>query len=105
MAARRQLTEGDTSNLDFQLFQAGVVADLSGATVVLILKDKTGATVDTTTDTSLVDGLTGKVRYIPDAADLVSTKSPYTAHWKITIAGKDTYFPSGEAELWEVFAQ
>lgn len=97
-----KIAEGSTEDVDFQLLVDGAVQDLTGATIELILNDYNGFVIDTSGDTSLVDGPTGKVRYSPDAADLVSTKSPYSARWKITKGGKVSFFPSNAPDIWEI---
>ena len=101
------ITEGWTGNLDFYLKVDGAFYAIpTGATVTLILKDKNATVVDGTGDISIVTAADGKVRYTPDATDLVAANSPYTAHWKVTdVAGGIIFFPNGEADKWQVFKQ
>lgn len=104
MATPPELVDGWTEVVDFQLKSDGVVVNLTGGTVELILKGNDGIAVDTAGNTSILDAVNGKVRYIPDAADLVATKSPYSARWKVTLSSRISFFPNGGADEWIVRA-
>lgn len=101
--ATTDIVEGWTGNLDFQLKSDGAVVNLTGMTVELILTDKDGAAITTAGNITVFDAANGKVRYIPDAADLDDAKSPYTARWKVTDgAGKIVFFPNGVSDVYLV---
>lgn len=106
MAAPLEIIEGWTGDLDFQLKSDGVVVNLSGMTVALILQDSNNAPVSFAGTTVILDAATGKVRFSPNAADLVAAKSPYNARWKVTDgASKIVFFPSGTDDIWTVRPQ
>ena len=102
MAVPPELVEGWTEVVDFQLKSDGVVVNLTGGTVELVLKGNDGLAVDTAGNTAILDAANGKVRYTPDAADLTAAKSPYSARWKVTLSAKVSFFPSGGADEWIV---
>jgi len=100
-----EVVQGWTGPIDMQLKADGVAVDLTGMTVVLILKDKDGTSVDTAGDVSILDAATGKVRYLGDPTDLVAANSPFRARWQVTDgAGRVVYFPSGPPDVWKVYA-
>lgn len=106
MAKLLEIVEGWTGELGpFTLKADGVAVDLTGMTVALILKDRSGAQVITTGDTR-VDGTpsTGQVYYRPDADDMSNALSPYTVHWQVTDgSGYVVFFPNGAADTIVVF--
>lgn len=80
--------------------------DLTGLTVALVLKDRTGTTVNTTGDVALVVAASGSVKYTPDSTDLDYTLSPYTAKFSVTYGDASIrYFPQGPPMRWIVFPQ
>ncbi len=97
------LTEGWTGPLDFILLIDGVAANLTGATVELVLYDSLGTLVTTSGDVTVVTAATGHVRYTPDSTDLSSSLSPYKAKFKVTLSGEVTFFPKGAADVWTVY--
>lgn len=97
------IVEGWTGDLDFQLKADGVIVNLTGLTVELVLTDRDGVAVTTTGNITVFDAANGKVRYIPDAADLDDAKSPYRARWKVTDGtGKIVFFPNGVGDVYVV---
>jgi uncharacterized phiE125 gp8 family phage protein len=100
--AELKLVEGWSSPIDETLKSDGVAVDLTGMTVELLLQKADGSLVDTTGDVSVVTPGSGLVRYTPDAADLLAADSPHVARWKVTNAGKVTYFPNEAGEVWDV---
>jgi len=95
--------EGETAPRDFILKEDGVAFDGTGFTPTLVVVDRTGAAVDTTGDVAWVDAAIGKVRYTPDAADLVAAKGELRARFKVTDGGGAFgYFPRGEPDIWRV---
>ena len=97
------ITAGTTANLDFRLTADGSAVNLTGATVTLVLRDKTGTAVTTTGDISVISATGGTVRYAPDATDLVASVSPHRARFKVTDSGGQiAYYPSGKADIWTV---
>jgi hypothetical protein len=96
--------EGETAPRDFILKEDGVVFDLTGLTVTLEVYDKAGVLVDTTGDLTVVTPSAGRVRYTPDATDLVSAKSELKVRFKVSDAlGGYGYFPRGERDVWRVW--
>lgn len=103
MPSKVTIIEGTTTALEFQLLENGSAINLTGATVELILTDKDGTAVTTTSDITVTSATTGTVTYSPDAADLDSSKSPYRARWKITDSGGTiSYVPTGHRDEWSV---
>lgn len=93
-----RLVEGWTADIDLSVKNPdGSAYDLTGAgTPALIIKDRDGATVDTTGDVTVPAPATqGIVRWSPDATDLLAPKSPFYLHIQITKSGKDTFVPQG----------
>lgn len=101
-----EIVEGWTGNVDAQLKADGLAVDLTGMTLALILRDEDG-TVVTTTGVTVSSSTSGKVTYAPGSSnDLKSSKSPYSAHWKVVDGtGKIVFFPSGKADVWVVHSQ
>jgi hypothetical protein len=106
MAVVVELTEGWTGDLDFWLATgAGPYALQGGDLVSLILKTQDGRPVDTVGNVSIVPpGSDGRVRYSPDAGDLLAKNSPYLARWKLTTGGRVVFFPNGREMAWLVRA-
>jgi hypothetical protein len=99
-----ELVEGWTGPLDFVLKADGVVVDLTGMTVDLLLTGKDGSAIDTTADVTVPTPASGLVRYSPDAADVLLSKTPLKARWKVTDgAGKVVFFPNGMPDIWQVY--
>ena len=97
------ITAGTTASLDFRLTADGSAVNLTGATVTLVLKDKSGTAVTTTGNVTVISATGGTVRFAPDAADLVATVSPHRARFKVTdSSSKIAYYPSGKADIWTV---
>ena len=95
---------GTTTDLAFQLLEAGSPIDLTGCTVTLLLSDKTGATVATPGTVSVTSATEGKVKLAPTGISVfVATSSPYTVRWKIVDASsKVSYVPTGPRDTWEI---
>ena len=106
MSTHRFLTHGESGNLDFTLTEAPGPIDLTGATVSLVLTEADGTLVAAPGGVSVIVPTAGTIRWTPaSSAILDKAKSPYSAHFKVTVAGRDSYFPSGDAEVWEVSPQ
>ena len=94
MAQLDEYTEGHTAAIEYNLEHDGASFDASGMTPSLVLKDSDGTEVDVTGDCEWADDSISKIRYNPDAADLV--EGTYTLHWKVTDAnGKVAFYPQG----------
>lgn len=90
-----EIVEGWTGQLDFQLLADGDPVDLSGMNVEMILTRYDGTVVDTVGDIVVFDELAGKVRYLPDTAELLATASPLQFRFKVTDGtSKTVYYPS-----------
>lgn len=113
--------EGETAPRDYILKNGGVPFNLTGLTVTLELFQRDGTPIDTSGDVALVDAPAGRVRYTPDAGDLVpAVGEPYVettvseeigdfayfvrrARFKVSDAlGGFGYFPKGDPDLWRV---
>lgn len=111
MAEPTDWTEAQTAHETFVLESANdsgvlVAEDLTGLTVELVLKDKSGTAVTTTGDVAIVTAASGKVKYTPDSTDLLASGSPYTARFKVTYGDSSIrYFPQGAAMRWNVYPQ
>lgn len=105
--ANCRIVAGTTADINFQLLEAGTPIDLSGATVTLLLSDKTGTAVSSPGTASVVDATTGKVKLAPTDADVfVAANGPYLARWKVVDAGAKIYYvPSGPRDVWEIVGQ
>lgn len=95
------LTEGWTAELGpFTLKVDGVVLDLTGFTVTIVLHDGNGVAIvpggslRVGTPASL-----GQVYYTPAVTDFVSGTTSYKVHFKVTDGlGKIVFFPNGLAD-------
>ncbi len=98
------IVAGTTSDLRFQLLEAGSPINLLGCTVALLLSDKSGNTISSPGTVLIIDSAEGKVQLTPSGTTVfVSANSPYTARWKITDAsGKISYVPTGSRDIWEI---
>lgn len=98
------IVSGTTSNLKFQLLEAGSPINLLGCTVALILSDCNGTTVASPGTITIIDSDNGKVQLAPtDATVFNASLSPYTARWEITDATtKKFYVPTGPRDIWEI---
>lgn len=98
------IVAGTTSNLRFQLLEAGSPINLLGCTVTLLLSDRSGVTITSPGTITITDSDLGKVQLAPTSASVfVSANSPYTARWKITDAStKVSYVPTGPRDIWEI---
>jgi BppU N-terminal domain len=102
--SRVYVVEGQTEAIDVQLLADSRPVDLTGATPTLVLRDKTGALVDTSIGTiTVLDAPTGKIRYSPPASLFDATKSPYVARWRVVDpATQIGFWPTREADQWFV---
>lgn len=97
------LVEGQTAPVDYQLLADGEAYNLGGCTVSLSAF-LLGGTAKTFTGTvSTLDSATGKVRFLPDATDLLAAETGMRIRFKVVRADtKVEYFPSGMAEVWYI---
>lgn len=103
------LVEGWTARIDYQLSgtdkTTGITGavNLAGMTVVLDLNDRSGVHISPTGASGISDATTGKVYFDPAVGDLLHSKAPYQVRWKVTDSGgKDSFFPQGSTEIWNV---
>lgn len=103
MAYLLELVEGWTGALPVTLKSDGVAQDLTGSTVVGVLRDYQDVIVDTTGDVTITATTAGGVTYTPDSVDFSASKSPYKLRFRVTSgAGEVVYFPNGEPSLIKV---
>lgn len=102
--ANYSIVAGTTSDLRFQLLEAGSPINLLGCTVTLLLSDRLGNTIANPGTVSITDEAEGKVQLVPASTSVFdATKSPYNARWKIVDAAtKVSYVPTGHRDVWEV---
>lgn len=103
----RNLVEGETKPVDMTCYDGDgpsrTVTDLTGLTVALQLRDRTGALVATAGEVTVLSAVDGTVRYSPAATDLKAANGPYAARVKVTDGnGDDAYYPNGAADVWMV---
>jgi hypothetical protein len=100
-----EIVAGWTGPVDFALKSDGAPINLAGITVTMLLNGNDGVSVDTVGDVAVLDPVAGTVRYIPDASDLSSAKSPYRARFRLTDGtGAVVYVPSSGRDVWKVVA-
>lgn len=102
--AHYTIVAGTTSDLRFQLLEAGSPVNLLGCTVALLLSDNRGNAIAAPGTVTITDSAEGKVQLTPaNASVFVSANSPYTARWRITdAASKVSYVPTGPRDIWEI---
>lgn len=103
----RDLVEGETKPVDVTCYDGEgttrTAANLTGLTITLQLRDRTGALVATAGEAAALVAADGTVRYSPAATDLKAANSPYAARIKVTDGNNDdAYYPNGEADVWIV---
>jgi hypothetical protein len=98
------LVAGTTSDLRFQLLEAGAPINLLGCTVTLLLADRFGNAIASPGTVTIIDEDEGKVQLTPASTSVFdATKSPYTARWKIVDGStKISYVPTGHRDIWEI---
>lgn len=84
-----------TARTRWLLSHDDLTMDLSAATVALVGQDGVGTPINYVSPKVAVegDGTTGIVTYDPDATDLTLAKSPLRLRFKVTIGGRDAFFP------------
>jgi hypothetical protein len=98
------IVAGTTSDIRFQLLEAGSPINLLACTVTLLLSDRLGNTIAAPGTVTITDSAEGKVQLAPASTTVFdATKSPYVARWKITDgSGKISYVPTGPRDIWEI---
>jgi len=99
------VVEGWTGALDFQLKandETPATPMGGSATVTLILRDRKGNLVDVAGDCEVLDRAQWTVRYTPDSADLVAANGPCSGRWRVEDGAVVVFFPSGEADVWNI---
>ncbi len=97
------IVEGWTGPMDFILKADGVAVDLTGCTVTLLLRDIDGTSRTLTGSVSILDGVNGKIRFSPGVNDIGAAGNTLLARFKVVDSStKIVYFPSGDADKWEV---
>jgi len=101
-----EIVEGTTAAQKFQLLEAGAPLDLSGLTVTLSLKDRTGTAVSTSNMVNVTDAVNGIVTFTPANSNTLSAASgPYYARWIVTTSGGAvSYCPTDLADIWNILA-
>lgn len=101
------VSAGTTVPLRFQLLDDGVPIDLSGQTVTLLLHDRTGTVVVTTSMVTITDAAAGQVDFTPSTTGFFTVaNSPYHAKFKLVNSlGQVSYVPNGLRERWTITAE
>ncbi len=95
--------QGWTERIRGYLTHDDLLMSLTGYTLALVGTDGTGAAISfTSPKVGVVDAGTGLVYYDPDITDFTVAKSPIRVRWKVTIAGRDAYFPNHGPIVWLV---
>lgn len=102
MSEKTYWVAGDTTTKSWTLKSGDDAVNVTGGTLVLVVKDRDGTSVTTSGDTAIVTAASGIVSYTPDAVDLPAAGSPYTATWQVTISGEQRSFPEDAPLLWIV---
>lgn len=95
--------DNETGAQDFSLTDQSGAYNGTGATITLILRDRSGAQVDMTGKVNWLVAASGTVRVLPAAGDLKAERSPYTAAFIVTLAGLTYAFPNKGADEWHVW--
>lgn len=96
------LVEGWTEPIDQTLLADGVAIDGTGWTVELQLTDGNDKPVEYSGTSNWLVAADGTARFQPAAGDLLASRSPYRARWKVNALGKIAYFPNAEGDKWTV---
>jgi hypothetical protein len=98
------IVQGETNPIPYQLLVDSDPADLTGATVSIIITDRRGNETTSTGEVTIVDTTDGKVNFTPGSTgDFTRAKSPYSVRWKIEAPSGISYFPnSATPEYWVV---
>lgn len=97
------VVQGQTAPIDYQILADGSVYSLVGSTVTIDALKQNGSATTWTGSVSVTDAAQGKVRFSPEAADLVEADHVYHVRFRVVRSdGKVEYFPTGERELWVV---
>jgi hypothetical protein len=101
------VVEGWTGALPFTLLADGVGIDLTGMSVLIILKDSDGTIVKNTSSGITVTASTaGQLEYAPasSSGDLfLAARTPYKLRFRVQDAqSKVVFFPNDEEDLIEV---
>ncbi len=95
-----EIVEGWTAPIDYQLLDGAAPVDLTGATVVLSVLDRTGSPMSVSGSLSIVDAVQGKVRFTPSAGAITAVNSPWQVRFKVTLGNAVSYYPGGIPEIW-----
>lgn len=97
------LVEGWTSPITLVLRDAGVLTDLSGATVELRIFDNCQNEFVESGALAVEIAVSGQCLYTPDAVDFLKALSPYYVRVEVTDAvGDVSFYPSAESDIWTV---
>lgn len=90
-------TDATLPELEIQLLNGSTPVDLTGATVKFTMKDEADVAKVNDAAAVLVDGLTGKVKYVWSGTDL-DTKGRYTGQFAITVSSEVYKIPNNESQ-------
>jgi hypothetical protein len=99
-----RIREGETGNQDFTLYDENGAYNGAGASIALVLKDRSQGLVDMSgSKVAWISAAAGTVRVQPAAGDLLAERSPYTAAFIVTVSGATYSFPKDEPDIWKVW--
>jgi hypothetical protein len=100
------IVETTTLALNFQLYNGNTPIDLTGATVTLVLSDKTDATVAFSGVVTVTSAALGKIAFTPATGDFSAALSPYYARFQVVDSNsKKSFYPSSNRDQWDVIAR
>ena len=98
-----EFTEGWTAPIEYDLLNDGASFDGSGMTPGIALMDKDGKSVPVAGSVEWAAASLSRIRFNPDANDLLAAKSPYTVHFRVTDALRTATYPQGEGFIWNIW--
>lgn len=97
---RVDLVQGWTEAVSFTLMADGAVIDLTGRTVTIHARDKSGVDPSFLGAVAVTSASSGRISFTPDSTDLLESESPYTVRFKVM---SDGYFvPNGDPVVFVV---
>ena len=102
-----RILEGTKTPQRFVLLEAGEPIDLSGITVTVRVKDRTGALLSTSGLVTVSDAINGIVALTPASSGFfVASAGPYFVRWVLTLSnGQVSYCPTDLDDIWQILAK
>jgi hypothetical protein len=97
------IREDETGGQDFALSDQNGSFNGTGSTITILLRDRSGADVNTTGKVAWLVAASGTVRVLPALGDLKADNSPYSATFLVSLSGLTYAFPSQKPDVWQVW--